>query len=303
MSTVPPAAVAPARERTEITIVSHSNLFYWWPVWAVGFLMGILTWFEGTYGVIVPAKTQAIYDATVIYKDKDGKEIKDSDVEVYVLPKYDAKHAKDAKQLTARHIPRKEVDVESSEPLQPKLHTSAKSRYGVIFAAVLIVVILITNVPLRGMWSVVVIILAVLLVVILALAGVWEDILRTLSYLDIRINMAGYFLISGVLCGIWLVSLLFFDRQMYMIFTPGQLKVCTEIGGGEKVYDAVGMSLEKQRSDLFRHWILGLGSGDLIVKTTGAKGDHFDLPNVLFIGKKVRQIEDMLQTKKVTETK
>ena len=64
----------------------------------------------------------------------------------------------------------------------------------------------------------------------------------------------------------WLFTVLLFDRQIYMVFTPGQLKVRTEIGGGEKVYDAVGMTLEKQRSDLFRHWLLGMGSGDLIVR-------------------------------------
>ncbi len=27
----------------QVTIVSHSTLFYWWPVWAVGFLLGILS--------------------------------------------------------------------------------------------------------------------------------------------------------------------------------------------------------------------------------------------------------------------
>ena len=79
--------------------------------------------------------------------------------------------------------------------------------------------------------------------------------------------------------------------------------MCTEIGGGEKVYDAIGMTLEKQRSDLFRHWILGLGSGDLIVRTSGAQAHQFDLPNVLFIGKKVHQIEDMLKKQAVIETR
>jgi hypothetical protein len=63
------------------------------------------------------------------------------------------------------------------------------------------------------------------------------------------------------------------------------------------------MSVERQRSDLFRHWILGLGSGDLIVKTSGARNEHFDLHNVLFINRKVRMIEEMMQRQIVTETK
>jgi hypothetical protein len=86
-----------------------------------------------------------------------------------------------------------------------------------------------------------------------------------------------------------------------MIFTPGQLKVRTEIGGGEKAFDTAGMTVEKQRSDLFRHWVLGLGSGDLIVNTSGANAHHFDLANVLFVGRKVQQIEDMLREKAVVK--
>jgi hypothetical protein len=59
--------------------------------------------------------------------------------------------------------------------------------------------------------------------------------LRTLSFLDIRINAAGYLLISGVLFGMWLFTVLWFDRQIYMTFSEGRMKVCTEIGGGEEV--------------------------------------------------------------------
>ena len=95
----------------------------------------------------------------------------------------------------------------NSPPEDPKLHISKHASYGVLFTVVLILVIIITNVPLRGMWSVMVITLIVLLSVIFGLAGWWDDILRTLSLLDIRINAAGYFTISAVLFGIWLVTL------------------------------------------------------------------------------------------------
>lgn len=123
--------------------------------------------------------------------------------------------------------------------------------------------------------------------------------MRGLYLLDVRINVAGYFLISSVLFGLWLCTMLLFDRQIYMTFTPGQLRVRTEIGGGEKVYDAVGMTMEKQRSDLLRHWLLGLGSGDLIVRTSGAQAHQFEMPNVLFISRKVKAIEDLLREKSV----
>ena len=85
----------------------------------------------------------------------------------------------------------------------------------------------------------------------------------------------------------------------YIVFSPGQFRVKQEIGGGEHTYDTIGMVVEKQRNDLFRHWILGLGSGDLIVRTSGAQNQHFDLPNVLFIGSKLKQIEDLLREKEV----
>ena len=98
---------------------------------------------------------------------------------------------------------------------------------------------------------------------------------------------------------LWLVIFFLFDKQIYMVFTPGQLRVRLEIGEAETAYDTTGMTIQKQRSDLFRHWILGLGSGDLIVNTSGAKAHHFDMPNVLSLGRKVREIEEMLRSRQV----
>jgi hypothetical protein len=137
------------------------------------------------------------------------------------------------------------------------------------------------------------------LAIIFAILDWWELILEKFNFLDIRINLAGYFLISCVLFVLWLVIFWFFDRQVYMVFTPGQFRVKLEIGDAETAYDTAGMTIQKQRSDLFRHWILGLGSGDLIVRTAGAQTHHFDMPNVLFLGRRVREIEDMLRSKQV----
>jgi hypothetical protein len=279
----PPAAtphpMATTTERS-VTVVSHSNLFYWWPVWAVGFLMAMLTYFDGHVMTTVPLDTKAVKKV-----DAAGEER-----EAYVLPK-------------GGHVQREDPTDLKSSPKDPRVHMAKSKNYGVIFCVVLLVCIVITNVPLRGMWSVVVIISLIALSVIFAAYGLWERIFAILHVLDIRINMGGYLFISIGLFTIWLICLLLFDRQIYIVFTPGQFKVKTEIGGGEKVYDTMGMKLERQRSDLFRHMILGLGSGDLIVKTSGAQADHFDLPNVLFIGKKVQQIEDLLKTKSVVESR
>ncbi len=275
-----PAPLTPPG-KDEVIVVSHSNIFYWWPVWAVGFLMAIWTLIDGHRMVTLPTKSEVVSGADVTYKD-GTKKVTVENRDVVILP--------ENKQLARAPG--------SDRPVQPRVHMARNKNLGVIFCMTLLLVMVITNVPLRGMWSVVVIILIILLSVIFALAGWWEYIVTNVNLLDVRINAGGYFLISGVLLAIWLFALLLFDRQTYIVFTPGQFKVCTEIGGGEKAYDTIGMSLERQRGDLFRHYILGLGSGDLVVKTTGAQSHHFDLPNVLFISKKVQIIEDLIRKRK-----
>jgi hypothetical protein len=195
--------------------------------------------------------------------------------------------------------PDRDVIVAPEKATFKTLHISSNIHLGVIFCMVLLLVIFITNVPLRGLWSVIVIIFGIAVLIILALMNWLEMILEHLAILDVRINAAGYFLIFAVLFTLWVLIFVLFDRQIYMIFTPGQLKVKLAIGDAETAYDTTGMTIEKQRSDLFRHWILGLGSGDLIVRTAGSQGHQFDMPNVLFLGRKVREIEEMLRSRQV----
>jgi hypothetical protein len=281
-----PAAPSPKRE---ILIVSHSGLFYWWPVWAVCFLMGLITWFSGDHMATVPHKSVEIRNAKLI-------EVTEADA---TKPK-----------LTFEN---RDAIIAPEKATMKELRVSSSKNLGVIFCVVLLVVIGITNVPLRGLWSVILIILVVALVIIMALlpGGQGEDgkpvsalekVLEWLSILDIRINQAGYFVLGIVLFTLWILIFLLFDRQIYMIFSPGQFRVKLEIGDAETAYDTTGMTIQKQRSDLFRHWILGFGSGDLIVRTAGAQGHHFDMPNVLFLGRRVREIEDMLRSRQVVTT-
>jgi len=32
---------------TEIKIISHSNVFYWWPAWVVGFAVALISFVQG----------------------------------------------------------------------------------------------------------------------------------------------------------------------------------------------------------------------------------------------------------------
>jgi len=64
----PPAAQAPVTEvpvEPEIRVYSHSSIFYWWPVWAAGFIMAFITYSDGTRSAVVPdhPKHHATYDA------------------------------------------------------------------------------------------------------------------------------------------------------------------------------------------------------------------------------------------------
>lgn len=296
MSTAPPPVPAPAplpgtlsSDRQEIRIVSHSNLFYWWPVWAVGLLMALLTFIDGKYMAIIPEGADVSRKHVIVTgTDRDGKDTKETR-EGFILPR--GKHL----------LPDRPEDNLPDKPDEPHLRMTQRSSYGVLWATVLLLVIVITNVPLRGLWSVVVIVMVVLISVIFALAGWWDAILGAIRLLDIRINAGGYLFVSICLFGIWLVTMLVFDRQIYMIFTPGQLRVCQEIGGGETAYDTAGMVIQKQRSDLFRHWILGLGSGDLVVRTSGANTHEFQLHNVLFVGRKLEMIEQMQRDRPVVK--
>jgi len=254
----------------EIRIDAHTMLFYWWPVWAVGLLMAGLTWLGGYRLAIVPAGTQVV-------EGFDGGR------EALVLP-------------AGAHLPQ---DPATGKPREPTLRVASRSGFGVVFIVVVLLVVFITNVPIRGLWSLIVVLTVLLMTIILALADWWDDIFEAAAHSHVYINAFGYLAISLPLLALWLVVVLFFDRRMYMVFAPGQLLVCQEIGSGEVAYDTVGMVVAKRRSDLFRHWLLGFGSGDLLVKTAGAHAQQFEMHNVLFVGSKLQLIQQMLQTREV----
>jgi hypothetical protein len=278
-----PTTRVTASETEELKVVQHSQLFYWWPVWAAGFIMFLISYIGGELMVVVPKGPKG--KETEIERTADGYKV-------------EVKHGTPPGQIAGLN-PNSTMTIDDSRsPFH--VHVSPIKGLGVIFAAVLILVILVTNVPLRGMWSVVVIITGVLLVVIISLMpGWWEAILSTLTWLDIRINAAGYLVISTALFIIWAVTFFLFDRQIYIIFTPGQMKVREQIGGGETVYDTAGMTSQHLQDDFFRHRILGLGSGDLTVRTAGAHSHEFRWSNVLFVRRKLQQIEDMQREKPV----
>src|SRR5947209_5377181 len=144
MSTTP-AVVSTVPPKREITIVSHSTLFYWWPVWAVGFLMGFITMLSGSHMVVVPANTEVATRAEGVahVKDKEGNdaERKLNGETVLVVPT-----GKDGKAHAVGG---------------PGVRVSQNKNLGVVYAMILLLVIFITNVPLRGLWSVIAIVIII----------------------------------------------------------------------------------------------------------------------------------------------
>jgi uncharacterized membrane protein len=291
--TQPKPVHVPLSDKREIRIVQHSPILYWWPVWAFGFLMALITFLSDTRMAVLPPGSKVVD----VVKSADGKPEK-------IIIDLNKKSTVSLEEAEKRQEQRKEAEEKKTHHAGEdfRVHMADTPYVGTFFACVLVAVIIITNVPLRGMWSIVVIMMVVISMVFFTLLGWWGGIFYFFrDLLHVHINAGGYMFISTVLLAIWLVTIVFFDRQVYMIFTPRQLKVRQEIGGGEIAHDTTGMVVQKHRDDLFRHWLLGLGSGDLMVKTAGANSMEYHFHNVAWVGTKLAQIEEMLREQTVVQ--
>jgi hypothetical protein len=168
---------------------------------------------------------------------------------------------------------------------------------GVLFTLTFFLVILITNVSLRGLASVVAILAFAFTALALAYFGWWEDVFAWMGMVSIYMNMGFYVFFSTLVLLVWAFSVFVYDRMSYWRVTPGQMTYEHVIGGAAKSYDTRGMVFEKHRQDLFRHWVLGLGSGDVQISTTGAKRETLNVPNVLFVDSKIGEIQQMIAAK------
>jgi len=216
----------------ELRIISHSRLFYWWPVWVIGFVMAFVTHF--------------VLGEPHLSGAGEGEHLPNSDL-------------------------------------------------GVIFFLTLFMVILFTNVTVRGLASGMVILGAVTTVVVLAYFRLWDPILSFFGNLNIYMNSGAYFWFSSLMFLAWFFSVFIFDRMSFWKIKPGQITQVVILGSASRTYDTRNMIIEKFRDDLFRHWILGLGSGDIRIETSGAHREHIFLPNVLFVGRKINQIQNLVK--------
>jgi hypothetical protein len=275
-SETPGLALNPITHDEEIRIYGHSNLFYWWPIWALGFLMALLTYLDGHVMAVVPAGTQ-VESGQVLPGQSQPRDVLVAPPGQAVPPPPGAK---------------------GGAP-EPQLRVAANNTYGVVFVGAILLVVIVTNILLRGMAWVIALGVIVIAALTFSLLGWWDDILLWLGGLDIRMNEGGYLAFAVPLFLIWLFSTFVYDHYVYLIVSRGQVRIRQAIGEGEVAVDTSGVLLEKKRNDLFRHWLLGLGSGDLHVKSGGPSNIDFDLPNVLFIGWKLARVQELLREKEV----
>jgi hypothetical protein len=287
-ATVNPTASAPPVPR-EIRVYAHSMLFYWWPVWLAGYIFGLWTYFEGHRLLIVPAAKSSKLERKVD-EGPDGKSVGTITYTMTIDSKKDTASLRQAAEAS-------QDPAHSESIFGPRM--SEKSWLGSIFVIVLMLIVFSTNVPLRGLWSYLLVAGVLILGLILQQFGVLGKVLSFLGDLDIYINMGGYFTIATVVLVLWVLSTFIFDRRRYMIFTPGQVRVCEEIGEAEKVYETTGLMTERFRDDFFRHRLLGFGTGDLVVRTSGAERAEHRLDNVWDIDNKLAMIQRMLRERKV----
>jgi hypothetical protein len=221
-----------SRGKQEMIIYSHSTVFYWWPVWVVGFICAALTYFDpNAYEATIGGTTQLFHPSQGV---------------------------------------------------------------GVSFTLTLFLVILITNATVRGLASAIVILVLVIFTLTAALFGWWDDILATVGNLHLYLNMRFYLVFSSLIFLLWAISVFVVDHMNYWRIRPGQMVHEFVLGASAKAYDTNNMVVQKFRDDLFRHWILGLGSGDLYVRPHGAQSEELMIPNVLFIGRKIATIQQMV---------
>jgi hypothetical protein len=293
MATLSTPRTADAGDLREVRLYSHSPILYWWPVWFVGFLMAFFTYLDGSRMALVPPGAEARRDWRV--------EVAPGQVETregLLLPALQPGRS-------PAHLPPAQpgrADAPLPEPDPPSVHMAYNQYLGSWFMIVLLVVFVSSNVPLRGLWEWVAVLVIGLVISLWALYGWWGTIVEWFRLLHIHINMAGYVFLSAWLFAMWAVTVFFFDTRTYIIIAAGQIRVRQEIGQGEKIYDITNLTFHLQPNVLVRHRILGFfGAGDLVVRTAGPQPEVIDWPNVLFVRRRLKQIEHLLHTREVVQ--
>jgi len=259
-----------------LVVYGHSNILYWWPVWLVAFILAAVTYVEGQQMAVVP-------DGTVVERDRAVAGV-DGRHDVLVAP------------------PGKKFQLaqEEGQHSPAGMTVSSSNGLGVIFVATLLVVAISSTILLRGLVSIIALMVMIAAAVSFELLGWWNDILLFLGGLDIRMNAAGYLAVAIPLFLAWVAIVFLYDRATYIVFDQGQIRFVQEVGDAEIALQSEGAIVEKKRNDVFRHWLLGFGTGDLVVRVGGPTGPTIELENVIAINRKLPLIQRLVKEKSIT---
>jgi hypothetical protein len=168
------------------------------------------------------------------------------------------------------------------------------SALGLAYIFILMAVITFSNLTMRGIYSVTLLLTIAFLTVLFAWIGWWDEIFYFVPLLSVHMNMGFYLVFSSLVLVLWLLSFFIFDRVQYWRVRPGQLTREDMIGGAEETYDTRGMLVQEFSDDYFRHYLLGLGTDDISLQTAGAKQKTIRINNVLFANAKVDAIQRLV---------
>ena len=168
---------------------------------------------------------------------------------------------------------------------------------GVIYTLLLLLLILVTSTKIKGMKAALMLATMAFFALLFAHLNWWETILGWIGDQSISMSLGFYLFSSSLLFVAWLISVFLIDHLSFWRFRPGQ--ITHEYLGGivDKSYDTDNMTLLKRQDDIFRHWVIGLGSGDLSMQTMGGRGVEMNVPNVLFLIGKISRIQRLIATK------
>ncbi len=167
---------------------------------------------------------------------------------------------------------------------------------GLSYVAVILLLIVFTNVRLRGINSVVALLAVAFIAVVLAWFGWWDEIAKLIPYLSVHMNTGFYVVFSTALFIIWLLMFFVFDRLTYWRIRPAQMTEEHLIGGGAESFDTNGLRFQKLSADFFRS-TLGFGASDLRATSAGSGAVAIEISNVIFVDRKVHAIEKLISVK------
>src|SRR5437868_1820517 len=109
----------PPAPPSEVVLISHSPIFFWWPVWLVGFLLAFVTYLDNHLMAVVPvgtvAESQRVVEGHVEPRD------------ILIMP-------------PGKTLP---ADKATGTIAQPRLRMASSNSLGMIYAVTLCLVIVI----------------------------------------------------------------------------------------------------------------------------------------------------------------